>query len=119
MFDAHVILAALSPRHSATLMSNDAVCSDINLATLSKQLPASYGAIKDAALVVRAGRVAWLGPRESMPVDIGGDSSRYSGAIRWVTPRLVDCHTHLVYGGNRAKVFEMRLTSVSYAQIAD
>ena len=94
------------------------VWTDIHVATLSEQVAGSYGAIKDAAMVVRDGRVAWIGKREALPTNLGDGLAKYSRANRWVTPGLVDCHTHLVYGGNRAEEFEMRLTGVSYAEIA-
>lgn len=72
-----------------------------------------YRLIPDAAIRIEAQTIAWLGPRSAAPkgdaVDCGG---------RLVTPGLIDCHTHLVYGGNRADEFEMRLNGVSYAEIA-
>jgi imidazolonepropionase len=72
-----------------------------------------YGLIPDAAVRIEGQTIAWLGPRSAAPkgdaVDCGG---------RLVTPGLIDCHTHLVYGGNRADEFEMRLNGVSYAEIA-
>ena len=82
-------------------------------------MPGSYGAIKDAAMAVRQGQVAWVGQREALPSEISDGLPTRSGGHRWVTPGLVDCHTHLVYGGNRAEEFEMRLTGVSYAEIAN
>jgi len=99
-------------------MTNDAVWTDIHVATLSEHLPVRYGAIEDAAMVVREGRIAWLGAREALPTTLVGDLPRCSGSHQWVTPGLVDCHTHLVFGGSRAQEFEMRLTGVSYEQIA-
>ena len=83
-------------------MSDDALWTDMHLATLSRQIAGSYGAIKDAAMVVHDGRIAWVGSREELPVGLGDGLPKHSGGHRWVTPGLVDCHTHLVYGGNRA-----------------
>jgi imidazolonepropionase len=75
-----------------------------------------YGTIEDAAIRVHKGRIAWIGRREEL-----GDPSRYNlidlGG-RWVTPGLIDCHTHLVYGGHRAREFEMRLEGADYEAIA-
>jgi len=75
-----------------------------------------YSAIEDAAIVTRAGLIEWIGPRAELAqvdadrtVDLGG---------AWVTPGLIDCHTHAVFGGNRSGEFEQRLQGVSYAEIA-
>ncbi|HUR43984.1 MAG TPA: imidazolonepropionase, partial [Aestuariivirga sp.] len=82
---------------------------NLHLATMS----GGYGLIPDAALHIEGSAVVWAGPRAKAPklpaTDCGG---------RLVTPGLIDCHTHLVYGGNRANEFEMRLTGASYADIA-
>ncbi len=72
-----------------------------------------YGLIEDAAILVEDGKIAWVGPRAEAPA---GDAVNCRGKL--VTPGLIDCHTHLVYGGNRAAEFEMRLTGVPYAEIA-
>ncbi|HYQ49514.1 MAG TPA: imidazolonepropionase [Pseudomonas sp.] len=76
----------------------------------------SYSIIEDAAIVSNAGLIEWIGPRAAVPalgttrtVDLGG---------AWVTPGLIDCHTHAVFGGNRSGEFEQRLQGVSYAEIA-
>src|ERR1700680_3923928 len=85
-----------------------------------------YSMIEKAALRVADGRIAWLGemgpsgpgPRvgdESSPRP-GDEVLDAQGAL--VTPGLIDCHTHLVYAGNRAREFEMRLQGMSYADIA-
>jgi imidazolonepropionase len=75
-----------------------------------------YSIIEDAAIVTSGGVIEWLGPRSEMrpveaqrTVDLGN---------AWVTPGLIDCHTHAVFGGNRSGEFEQRLQGVSYAQIA-
>lgn len=78
-----------------------------------------WGAIRDAALGVKDGRVAWIGPRADLPGPPGSMARAvrdFSG--RWITPGLIDCHTHLVHGGDRAREFEMRLQGASYADIA-
>lgn len=78
-----------------------------------------YGAIPDGALAVKDGRIAWIGPCSELPArpqDLAHDAIDAGGA--WLTPGLIDCHTHLVYGGNRAREFEQRLTGVSYDEIA-
>jgi imidazolonepropionase len=75
---------------------------------------APYGAIENAAILIEDGRIAWVGPTGEAPgaeetADLGG---------RWVTPGLIDCHTHIVHGGNRAREFELRLEGASYEEIA-
>lgn len=73
------------------------------------------GIIEDGAIAAKDGRIAWVGPRAALPgtaaetVDCGG---------AWVLPGLIDCHTHLVFGGNRAAEFEQRLAGATYEQIA-
>ena len=73
-----------------------------------------YGLIEDAAILIEGGRIAWVGPRAEAPS--GHDTTDCAG--RLATPGLIDCHTHIVYGGSRAHEFEQRLTGVSYAEIA-
>jgi imidazolonepropionase len=86
-----------------------------HLATMS---PASqpYGAIRDGALAIQGGRIAWLGPMASLPHHDAREVIELHGS--WVTPGLIDCHTHLVFGGNRAAEFELRLEGVAYEEIA-
>ena len=91
---------------------------DVNLATMAPTVPQSYGAIEDGALAVKDDRICWLGLRRDLPRETPTDIPIYRCDGRWVTPGLIDCHTHLVYGGDRAREFELRLTGVSYEEIA-
>ncbi|MGN6063742.1 MULTISPECIES: imidazolonepropionase [Brevundimonas] len=75
-----------------------------------------YGAIEDAAILIKDGRIAWVGPRAGLPVHKAVETDRLGG--RWVTPGLVDCHTHLVFGGDRSGEFEQRLEGATYEEIA-
>ncbi|WP_425992705.1 imidazolonepropionase [Brevundimonas sp. TWP2-3-2] len=75
-----------------------------------------YGAIEDAALLIRDGRIAWVGPRADQPPHDAVQIHRLDG--RWVTPGLIDCHTHLVFGGDRSGEFEQRLNGATYEEIA-
>ncbi len=76
-----------------------------------------YHIIADGAMVVNQGRIEWLGPRASLPAHFNGMPRHdFGGGI--ITPGLIDCHTHLVFGGNRSLEFEQRLNGVSYAEIA-
>ena len=98
----------------------DAVWVNGRLATMVAETRAApYGAIEDGALAVAGGVIAWVGPRADLP----GAPDSLARAVhdlggRWLTPGLIDCHTHLVYGGDRAAEFEARLEGASYADIA-
>ena len=96
----------------------DSLWIDARLATMTAG-GAPYGAVEKAALGVKAGRIAWLGPMAELPGPPAALAGRLHQAEgRWITPGLVDCHTHLVYGGDRAAEFELRLTGASYEEIA-
>jgi imidazolonepropionase len=75
-----------------------------------------YGVIDDASVAIADGCIAWIGPAADLPAGTAGDTCSLDG--RWLTPALVDCHTHLVFAGNRAAEFEQRLKGASYEQIA-
>lgn len=74
------------------------------------------GIVEDGAIAAREGRIAWVGPRSQAPSFAARETIELEG--RWITPGLVDCHTHLVYGGNRAHEFELRLAGATYEEIA-
>ncbi len=74
--------------------------------------------IEDACLVVQADRIAWMGPRHDLPAQWQHPTYEHKLGNRWVTPGLIDCHTHLVYGDNRAQEFALRLAGASYEEIA-
>ena len=76
----------------------------------------TYSIIEDAAIVTVASTIEWIGPRAELPVADYPQTNDLEGA--WVTPGLIDCHTHTVFGGNRSGEFEQRLQGVSYAEIA-
>lgn len=75
-----------------------------------------YGAIRDAALAVKDGRIAWIGPARDAPQTAAKETRRLDGA--WITPGLIDCHTHLVFAGNRSREWEMRSSGKTYEEIA-
>jgi imidazolonepropionase len=78
-----------------------------------------YGALTDAAMAVRGERIAWIGPtRQALPQAKAVGACVHDAAGLWITPGLIDCHTHLVYGGDRVAEYEMRLKGASYEQIA-
>ncbi|HUJ00273.1 MAG TPA: imidazolonepropionase [Usitatibacter sp.] len=91
----------------------DLVITDLRLATMEPG-GAAYGEAPFDAIAFRAGRIAWMGPAAQAPPS----AKRVEARGRWATPGLVDCHTHLVYAGNRAHELEMRLAGKSYEEIA-
>ena len=92
----------------------DLLLVDANVATLRD---GRYGIVRDAALAVRGDAIAWVGPRRDLPSD-RTTAQTLSCHGHWLTPGLVDCHTHLVYAGNRAHEFERRQQGATYADIA-
>jgi imidazolonepropionase len=88
-------------------------------ATMQADAAQPYGLIDDAALLVDGALLYWVGPRADLPTEILNKCSQHhdaGGAL--ITPGLIDCHTHLVYGGDRAQEFEQRLNGASYEGIA-
>lgn len=76
-----------------------------------------YGLIEDAAIAVTPDGILWVGPRSDIPAAVAAFPQTDLGG-RLVTPALIDCHTHVVHGGNRAGEFEMRLKGASYEEVA-
>ena len=76
-----------------------------------------YGLIPTGAVAMDGGRIAWCGPANAMPDDYAAWPRRDLGG-RLITPALIDCHTHIVYSGDRAREFEMRLEGMSYEDVA-
>ncbi len=93
----------------------DLLLTHATLATLDGETP--FGLVENAALAIADGRIAWLGPMDALPKRTSIGRSEDLGG-RLLTPALVDCHTHLVFAGNRANEFDMRLNGASYEQIA-
>ena len=77
---------------------------------------AEYSVIEDAAIVTHLGKIEWIGPATDLPENLNANEVDLDGY--WVTPGLIDCHTHSVFGGNRSVEFEQRLKGVSYETIA-
>ncbi|HXV25381.1 MAG TPA: imidazolonepropionase [Alphaproteobacteria bacterium] len=85
------------------------------LAAMTPNRP--YGVIEDGAIAAKNGRIAWIGPQAELPARTDArEVHPLEGA--WVTPGLIDCHTHLVHGGDRAGEFELRLKGATYEEIA-
>ncbi len=96
-------------------MQCDTLWHNAHLATLADD--AGLGLVRDGVLAARDGRIVWAGPAAACPPDLLARDEVDCGG-RWITPGLIDCHTHLVYAGNRAGEFEQRLEGASYADIA-
>jgi len=94
----------------------DRLLTDCNIATMDSSVVAPFGAIEDGAIAIQDGRIVRVGRR----VELAGNRARSVEPLggAWVMPGLVDCHTHLVFGGNRAHEYEMRLQGESYEEIA-
>jgi imidazolonepropionase len=95
----------------------DSLWLDLRLCTMAG--PPPYGVVRQAAIAVKNGRIRWVGPQNDLPEAIL-EKARHVYHLKnaWVTPGLIDCHTHLVYAGNRAREFEMRLNGAGYEEIA-
>ena len=100
-------------------MSKTTLWTGGRLATMADAGPDGWGWIEDGAMLSQDGRLLWVGARADLPDDLAGTADHVqelAGAV--VTPGLIDCHTHLVYGGQRAHEFELRLKGASYEEIS-
>jgi imidazolonepropionase len=93
------------------------VWKNARLATLAPALP-DLGVVENGALAVRDGKIVFAGPEAELPADARKVSDIKDCEGRWITPGLIDCHTHLVHAGNRAREFELRLQGATYEEVA-
>ena len=98
-------------------MQNEMLYTECSVATMQVN-EAAYGLINNAAIAVRSGRIEWVGDENSIPASYQGMQIESLGK-RLVTPALIDCHTHLIFGGNRAHEFEMRMNGATYEEISN
>lgn len=116
---------------SDDMTSFDHIILNANLATFSAQYgfgvdenehtdSIPYGQLENAAIGIKAGKIAWIGAHEQMTPHLTHYQNNQITDTNghWITPGLIDCHTHIVYGGNRSNEFEARLHGVSYQDIA-
>ncbi|MDI7861976.1 imidazolonepropionase [Rhizobiaceae bacterium n13] len=87
------------------------------LATLD-ETHGGLGIVESGAIAANGGRIAYVGREADLPAEFAAAGETIDCEGRWITPALIDCHTHLVYGGNRAREFEMRLEGATYEEIA-
>lgn len=119
------------PINDSTLTSFEHLIINANLATFSAQYgfdiysdnqekSTPYGQLMNAAIGIKDGKIAWVGTHEQIKPHLTHYKSDQIKDVdgNWVTPGLIDCHTHIVYGGNRSNEFEARLQGASYQDIA-
>jgi imidazolonepropionase len=94
----------------------DRLLTNCNIATMDPSIAAPFGAIEDGAIGIQDGRILRVGRR----VELAGYQAKQVEPLggAWITPGLIDCHTHLVFAGNRANEFEQRLNGATYEEIA-
>lgn len=97
------------------LLPDDVIWRNVRLATMDPERNTPYGMVEGHALVVRQGNILDIVPESSLE---GAQGKTFDMQGRLVTPGLIDCHTHLIFGGNRAAEWEQRLNGVSYQQIS-
>src|SRR5260370_8844735 len=91
------------------------VWENARIATMTPSVP-DYGVIEDGAIAVSDGRIAWVGPRRELPAV--KDALVHDAGGGWITPGLIDCHTHLVFAGDPSAEFKLRPKGASYQEIA-
>ncbi len=95
----------------------DSLWINVHLATMTPATP--YGTVESGALAVAGEQIVWVGQEKELPADLKSSAAEvHDGDGAWITPGLVDCHTHLVYAGSRAREFELRLQGATYEEIA-
>jgi imidazolonepropionase len=93
----------------------DRIWLNAKLATMDGEAGSPLGLVEDGAVAAKDGRIAWVGPRAAL-TGSATETTDCDGA--WILPGLIDCHTHLVFGGHRVAEFEQRLNGATYEQIA-
>ena len=96
----------------------DRVWYNANLATMDVDVSTPYGALYDHAIAIHKDRICWIGPSDQFESAVETDVAQDLQGF-WITPGFIDCHTHLIFGGNRCDEFEQRAQGKSYQQIAE
>lgn len=94
---------------------SDKLLINLRVATMTDDI--DYGLVENAAIAVKGGLIDWIGPHKNLPTHYQNWATSDVGG-RLVSPALIDCHTHVVFGGNRAAEFELRLNGASYEDVA-
>ncbi len=109
-------LEAIAKQREETAMW-DQLFVDTRLARMTADAP--YGAVEKGAIAISDGRIVFAGPADDLPGPPAALARQVEAlAGRWITPGLIDCHTHIVYGGDRAREFELRLEGASYEELS-
>lgn len=107
----------MTNRNSTSADNGISLWRNARLATLDPSRD-GLGIIEGGAIAAKDGRIVFVGPESELPSNLIAEAETIDCDGRWITPGLIDCHTHLVFGGNRAMEFEMRLNGASYEEIA-
>ncbi len=103
--------------HASDPARPETIWLNARLATLAAERP-GLGVVERGAIAARDGRIVFAGPQADLPAAWRTGAAIVDCGGRWITPGLIDCHSHLVYAGDRAREFEMRLAGASYEEIA-
>lgn len=107
----------MNPNQNPAYEKIDSLWINAHLATMTTSGP--YGMIENGALAVSGQKITWIGDRHAIPAALESQAAEvYDAEGGWITPGLIDCHTHLIYGGSRAREFELRLQGATYEEIA-
>jgi imidazolonepropionase len=109
------MITSIAKSRRKKLADWDLLLTDARIATMQRGT-ADYGTIEDGAVAIAGGSLAWVGQHADIPDQSVKQTRSLSG--QWITPALIDCHTHLVFGGDRSAEFEQRLQGASYEEIA-
>ncbi|MBB4187050.1 imidazolonepropionase [Sinorhizobium terangae] len=96
---------------------NTSLWRNARIATLREDM-GPLGVIERGAIATRGDRIVYVGTEQDLPLDIARADQVIDCERRWITPALIDCHTHIVHGGNRAREFQLRLEGATYEEIA-
>lgn len=107
----------MTNRNSTSADNGISLWRNARIATLDPSRD-GLGIIEGGAIAAKDGRIVFVGPESELPSNLIAEAETIDCDGRWITPGLIDCHTHLVFGGNRAMEFEMRLNGASYEEIA-
>ncbi len=107
----------MTNRNSTSADNSISLWRNARIATLDPSRD-GLGIIEAGAIAAKEGRIVFVGPESELPSNLIDQAETVDCEGRWITPALIDCHTHLVFGGNRAMEFEMRLNGASYEEIA-
>lgn len=110
------VATAVETKRIKRMPNWDLLLTDARIATMQHDMP-DYGVVGEpAALAIKEGQIVWIGDQSDLPDQEAEESRSLAG--RWITPALIDCHTHLVFGGDRAAEFEQRLRGATYEEVA-